>query len=132
MLRNVLAAVTNEVTNERIGSIPEVPMNSIPEVPMNSIPIKSTIKPVPPKVFASKFTESANMILEILGGMVIPIVSICFLLSIITYIMGGILHSDKIRKTGAAGIGTSALGYLLYMLSPYFMGLLYNIGQIFQ
>lgn len=116
MLANILATTTNTVV----------------EKTTNSIPINSPIKPVTPAEFTSKFTESTNMILDVLGSMVIPIVSICFLLSIITYVMGGILHSDKIRKTGAAGVGASALGYFIYMISPYIMGLLYSIAQIFQ
>ncbi|HBF76638.1 hypothetical protein [Clostridium tyrobutyricum] len=95
-------------------------------------PNKPLIRPVSPEEFNVKISESSDMILKVLGNFVIPAVSIGFLISIIVYVTGGILHSDKVRKAGAGGIGASMLGYFIYMISPYLMGLLYGITQVFK
>lgn len=99
---------------------------------VTQISIQNPIKPVSPEEFNLKVNEGGDLLLQAIGGLVIPIVSISILLSIITFIMGGMLHSDKIRKAGAAGIGASALGYFIYLISPYLMGLLYSISKVFQ
>jgi len=99
-----------------------------PAIKFNGNPIK----PVSPEEFSGQLISSGDTLLQVLGSLVIPIVAISVLISIIVYISGGILHSEKIRKSGAAGILAAFIGFFIYALSPYIMGLLYTISNNFN
>lgn len=94
--------------------------------------LNTLITPVTPEAFAVKVNATGNVLLQVIGSFVVPIVSIGIILSIVVYMIGAMLHAEKVRKAGAAGLGSCILGFFLYMISPYIMGLLYTIWDIFK
>lgn len=82
--------------------------------------------------FASKIAQSLTILAQALGSIIIPLATVMMIISILMFIFGSIFHSSNIRKAGAAGMISVAVGILLYYAIPTIMGILQAMSTPFS
>ncbi|SDF16279.1 hypothetical protein SAMN04244560_00335 [Thermoanaerobacter thermohydrosulfuricus] len=82
--------------------------------------------------FAAKIAQSLTILAQALGSIIIPLATVMMIVSIIMFIFGSIFHSSNIKKAGAAGMISVAVGILLYYAIPTIMGILQAMSAPFK
>lgn len=84
------------------------------------------IKPVSPDEFTSIVTKLFVAILNMVQNFIKPISGLGVAIAILLLMIGYIFHIGSAKKLGASILAGTGFVFILYLLAPYILGVIYN------